>query len=284
MSNLSPEQSFQPLSVGNVVSAGVRLYRSNLKRYLILVLRSYLWSFVPIYGWAKSIEISGRISRLAYQELIHQPETLTEAYQKTDRQIWNFLVAGLLMGLINLGIAIGFFVAYGVFSVLTFIALSAFARGTVPDTVGVIASLFVGLAFLVFLLVAFLIWLRIFSRLFIYEVPLAIEDGVDGASTIGRSWTLTKGSVGRVQLIVLVAGLITYMILSPATFLMFLFIGATSSNPDDPTAGLFFLLFYGSILIGSALIHPFWQAIKAVVYYDLRSRREGLGLELRDRG
>jgi len=284
MSNLNPEQSFQPLSVGNVVSAGVRLYRSNLKRYLILVLRSYLWSFVPVYGWAKSVEISGRISRLAYQELINQPETLTEAYQKTDRQILNFLVAGLLMGLINLGLVIAFFVGYGVFSVLSFLVVAGFTRGAATDAVGVVVSLFVGLAFLVFLLVAFLIWLRIFSRLFIYEVPLAIEEGLDGASTIGRSWTLTKGSVGRVQLIVLVAGLITYMVLSPATFLMFLFIGVTSSNPDDPTAGLFFLLFYGAILLGSALIHPFWQAIKAVVYYDLRSRREGLGLELRDRG
>ncbi|MGG6283659.1 hypothetical protein ACQ4M3_18930, partial [Leptolyngbya sp. AN03gr2] len=176
MSNLSPEQSFQPLSVGNVVSAGIRLYRSNIKRYLILTLRSYLWSFIPIYGLAKSVEISGRISRLAYQELINQPETLTEAYQKTDRQVWNFLVAGLLMGLINLGLVIAFFVGYGVFSVLSFLAIAAFTRGAVSDAVGVVVSLVVGLLFLVFLLVAFLIWLRIFSRLFIYEVPLAIED------------------------------------------------------------------------------------------------------------
>ena len=31
-----------------------------------------------------------------------------------------------------------------------------------------------------------------------------------------------------------------------------------------------------------AVVLPFWQAIKAVIYYDLRSRREGLGLKLRD--
>jgi hypothetical protein len=28
------------------------------------------------------------------------------------------------------------------------------------------------------------------------------------------------------------------------------------------------------------LILPFWQTIKAVLYFDLRSRREGLGLQL----
>jgi hypothetical protein len=32
-----------------------------------------------------------------------------------------------------------------------------------------------------------------------------------------------------------------------------------------------------------ALIVPFIHTTKAVIYYDLRSRREGLGLKLRDR-
>jgi len=32
-----------------------------------------------------------------------------------------------------------------------------------------------------------------------------------------------------------------------------------------------------------ALVLPFWQAIKAIIYYDLRSRKEGLGLQMRDR-
>jgi hypothetical protein len=34
----------------------------------------------------------------------------------------------------------------------------------------------------------------------------------------------------------------------------------------------------------SIVILPLWQIIKAVIYYDLRGRREGLGLQLRDRG
>lgn len=286
MSNLSPEHSFQPLSVGNVVSAGVRLYRSNLKRYLILTLRLYLWSFVPIYGWAKSIEISGRISRLAYQELINEPETMTEAYQKTDRQIWNFLVSGLLMGLITFALFMGFFIAFIVFFMLVGLVASAIAPRSAIDTssVGVAFSIFSAIAFLVLLLVAFLIWLRVFSRLFIYEVPLAIEDGIDGATTIGRSWTLTKGSVGRIQLIILVAGLITWTIISPATFFLFALVGAGANTVDDGTSSVLVLLLYIVVLLGSGLVLPFWQAIKAVVYYDLRSRREGLGLNLRDRG
>ncbi|GAP97458.1 hypothetical protein [Leptolyngbya sp. NIES-2104] len=284
MTNISPEHSFQPLSVGNVVSAGVRLYRSNMKRYLILVLRSYLWSFVPIYGWGKSIEITGRMSRLAYQELINQPETMTEAYQKTDRQIWNFLVSGLLMGLINFGLFMAFFIGYFIFTLLTVLVLSALGSASPSDTVGIVVSVLIGLGFLAYILVAFFIWLRVFSRLFIHEVPLAIEEGIDGVTTIGRSWTLTKGSVGRIQLIILVAGLITLVIMLPAMFFVLGIIGAGADPENNPVSGLFVILFYAAILLGNALIIPFWQAIKAVVYYDLRSRREGLGLELRDRG
>ncbi len=276
MSNLSP---IQPLSVGNVVNASVKLYRSNVKRYLILVLRSYLWSLVPIYGWAKSIEISGRISRLAYQELINQPETLSEAYQKTDRQIWNFLGAGLLMGLINFALVIGAIIATFLFSFLVGIVLSALQFKPRTD---IFSSVIITLLFLLFLLVILWIWLRIFSRLFIFEVPLAIEDGVDAASTIGRSWNLTKGSVGRIQWIVLVAGLLSWILISPAFFILGV-LGAASSTSDEISA-IAGLLFYAVLFLLSALILPFWQAIKAVVYYDVRSRREGLGLELRDRG
>jgi hypothetical protein len=34
--------------------------------------------------------------------------------------------------------------------------------------------------------------------------------------------------------------------------------------------------------VSGALILPFVQTVKAVVYYDLRSQHEGLGLQLRN--
>jgi hypothetical protein len=43
------------------------------------------------------------------------------------------------------------------------------------------------------------------------------------------------------------------------------------------------LLLLGIIIASNAAILPFFQTVKAVIYYDLRSRREGLGLQLRDR-
>jgi hypothetical protein len=52
-------------------------------------------------------------------------------------------------------------------------------------------------------------------------------------------------------------------------------------------SGIFYLVYYLRILLLSfgsgALVTPFWQAMKAIIYYDLRSRKEGLGLQMRDR-
>jgi hypothetical protein len=42
------------------------------------------------------------------------------------------------------------------------------------------------------------------------------------------------------------------------------------------------LIYMMSFALGIALL-PLWQTVKAAIYFDLRNRREGLGLELRDR-
>jgi hypothetical protein len=49
----------ESLSVGNVVSAGLRIYRDHFKPYYLEALRSYLWVLVPVYGWAKCLAIQG---------------------------------------------------------------------------------------------------------------------------------------------------------------------------------------------------------------------------------
>jgi hypothetical protein len=272
MSNLSPSNPIQPLSVGDVISAGVRLYRSNLKRYLMLVLRTYLWIFVPVYGWAKSAEITARISRLAYQELINQPETLAEAQKNTEPKVWNFLGAGLLMGLIVIGIYITFLIAFFILVLIT-AGLAA-----VNPALGIVGGLLMVVAFIFGLFV----FIRVMSRVFIYDAALAIEDNLDASTCIGRSWNLTKGSVGRIQWIFFVTFLLTLIANVPSQF-----VGAlvpVGEDTDPAIAGIAMLLFFAISLIGSALITPLWQTIKAVVYYDLRARREGFGLELRDRG
>jgi len=96
--NLSSPSPIQPLSIGNVVSAGLRLYRSHLKSYFQLALKAYLWILVPVYGWAKFYAIAALISRLAFGELVNQPESVESGRRYVNSKLWQFLITALLMG------------------------------------------------------------------------------------------------------------------------------------------------------------------------------------------
>lgn len=273
MSNLSPASPIGPLSVGNVVSAGVRIYRSHLKQYFKLSLRAALWSFIPIYGSAKYVEIAGAIARLAYSELIDKPETVADARRHTSPRLWQFFVISLLIGLIALGVYIGLVIGGAIV-----IGVGAIAASTSPP----LAPLSVILG-IVFVIAVIIILIRLSSRLFITDLPMAIEDNVDSTTSISRSWSLTKGSVGRIQWIFLVALLITVLVYIPTIALYGIIISLTIRDEMPELVGLLRVVNIAIGIVLTALVMPYWQVIKAVVYYDLRARREGLGLQLRDR-
>lgn len=267
----------KPLSVGNIVSAGLRIYRDNFKKYYKLAFISYLWVLVPVYGWAKYSAIMGLLGRLAYGEVTEQPETVRDARRYTNGKMWKFLATGLLTSLILLGAIIAYAI---VILIVSAIAGVIFSQGSnsILTTIGILAVVAVVLLF-----IFGSIWL--ISRLFLVELPLAIEEGINAASTINRSWQLTKGAVGRIQLVVFIAFLISIpigLLINIVGTILQLAIGVgyetAGSNELGALATLFYFIF---VLAAGALMIPFWQAIKAVVYYDLKVRREGMGIDLR---
>jgi hypothetical protein len=262
------------LSVGNIVSAGLRIYRDNFKNYFKSAFLGYLWIFVPVYGWAKYSAMMGMIARLAYQEVAEQPETVTEAQRHVKPRMWDFLVAGIFVGLIIFVAIIPFSIIVGIVGALAGFVLDQ------DSAIGIVAGvLLIIVALLLFIFG--LLWL--ISRLFLVELPLAVEENITATSTISRSWYLTKGSVGRIQLVVLIGFLISVPILLVTNIVSFIFqmiIGAGVENAPSLAAigGILYILL---AFAGGALMIPFWQSIKAVVCYDLRIRREGMGINLR---
>lgn len=309
--NPDPRQSMGPLSVGNVVSAGLRLYRDHLKVYFGIACRATLWALLPfvilipiplvliyeqanpailgllipagfvlfVYGMAKYMVNSALISRLAFCELTNQPESARDARRQVSPKLWIFLRAYLLFLLLSFGIWIGFYLIALVLGILGgFLAVSVQDNMAILVVLGLIAIILFGIALSVII--------RIFTRLFMYEVPLAIEEDITASQTIQRSWSLTKNHVGRVFLTLTVAFLISIPIYIIVQIIVSILQGVLLRVlAADPTSVGFQIL---SIIVGyvlglvsGALLLPFWQAIKAVVYYDLRSRREGLGMQLR---
>ncbi|TAF05937.1 MAG: DUF975 domain-containing protein [Nostocales cyanobacterium] len=269
----------EPLSVGNVVSAAVRLYRSHLKEYFLLALKAYLWVFVPVYGWAKCYALSALIARLAFGDLVNQPESVNSGERFVNSRLWKFLGTMILMFLMGGGIGIGFMIVVGVLLGIP-AAMLGLQNGNLANI-----GIFVLIAIVVSI-VAIVGFVWLVTRFYLVDLPLAIEDNVDATSTIKRSWELTKGHVGRIFLISFLAVLITLplQILIQIITTVIQLIFTPLLNDGSPLFSLIFIvLLLGIILSSNAMILPFLQTVKAVIYYDLRSRREGLGLQLRDR-
>ncbi|WP_202218636.1 DUF975 domain-containing protein [Okeania sp. KiyG1] len=302
------------LSVGNVVSASIRIYRDNFKSYFGVAIRATLWYFLPflalipipivlIYGqqgnrssfllliavWlllfafctAKSIVNSAIIGRLVFGELANLPETVREVRRSLAPKIWSFLWAFFLFSLIV--ILVPFILLF----------LMSFIGGIIITILGFsvnnndLGSVILGSTFLAILFIVLAILL---ARFFILEIPLAVEEVAGATKTLGRSWELTKGYVRRIFIILVIAGLITLpvgIILQIFTTILqgILLLAISPTQPIDATNPniqfLSFLLGYAIGLLSNVFLLPFWQAIKAVVYYDLRTRREGIDLQLR---
>ncbi len=259
-SNLRPIS--EPLSVGNVVSAGLRIYRDNFKVYYLEALKSYLWIFIPVYGWAKFAAIQGVIARLAFFEVKETPESLADARRQVMPKMWMFLVVGILSFLIIFAGLIAFGIVIGLLS-----------AGLVANLQGnPLISFIFGLIILLFCLFLIFAYIWLISRISFADLAIAIDNIRESTKAIGRSWNLTQGFVVKIQIIFLIAFLLTipFSIISNLPTLLF---------PDSTTVSLINLVL--SIPFG-ALLLPFWQSIKAVIYYDLLTRKEGLGLNLRD--
>ncbi|MGK7879702.1 MAG: hypothetical protein AB4060_06330 [Crocosphaera sp.] len=278
MSNTSPEyQSLGPLSVGNVISAAARIYRDRFVVYYKLGLLSYFWLLVPIYGWAKFMAISGLLSRLAYGEVSGQPESVRDARRHINPRLWTFFGTAFLIGLIF----VGWYIFFGIIIAVIVGLLGAFVS---QANSWFLWAIFVLLAIVLFVLfIASFFWVN--SRLYLADLAIAIENQSSSTKAINRSWQLSKQFIWRIMLISFVAFLITIPIAVVLqlidtliqSILMIIF------SQDITTFGIIYypLSFIVSFSI-SAILFPFWQCIKAVLYYDLRTRKEGIDIKLRD--
>ncbi|MBF2075604.1 MAG: glycerophosphoryl diester phosphodiesterase membrane domain-containing protein [Synechococcales cyanobacterium C42_A2020_086] len=318
-----PQGSIRPLSAGNVVSAGLRLYSSHFSQYFGVAMVATLWILLPIlllallvgffvvvrdydgllgllvpawivlllYCSGKYLAGSAAISRLAYGELIHHPESARDANRYTQSRLWGFVAIGLLLGLLYTAVALGFYFVVAVVAIALLIALGGFAAlqgGSFEQALAndplVAASLV--LLVLAVIVCAILLFSWISARVAVAELPLAIESEIGASRSIGRSWELTQKHAWRIVLILFITFLITLPLQILAQIISSLLQAVlTVTIPPDSAlfTGVTLLISYIIGLASGVFLLPLWQAIKAVIYYDLRSRREGLDLQLRDR-
>jgi hypothetical protein len=302
------------LSIGNVVTTGTILYKSNFKRYFQVSLRATGWllaigfllvglgivggilfgltnsqlSLVPVglggvvatlYFVAKYATNRAVICRLAYQDLIDAPETVAVATQQLAPRTWGFLRLAGLVGFYLLLVALISYFILGILMVMV-IAAATYGFGLSIDNPNPFFLVCIGLFILGLILLWIVILIRYYAYWFIAELPLAIEQTRSANFSIDRSKQLSNTAARRVTLIITIAFLITLPINAIGNLPSFIGQIMTSVNvANNPSTqamggGLIFVGFFLNLL-GELFVMPFWQTIKAIVYYDLRNRREG---------
>jgi hypothetical protein len=252
----------------------------NMGLVLILIVLIPVWLFLLIWCMAKSLRNLGLICRLAYYELAGQPETPQHA-AKQLRTCWWFLLMQFLVGLVLQAVSfvlqIGVLIIGGVLGLLS----NTFSAGTSKEVLDLLLNLLTILGFIT-------IYFWFYIKLFVPEVALSVEPKTDGVSALGRSWQLSNGSSMRAIAALSIATFLTapLYILSLIPLVIGIGVGSTwfSGGNDNPALvavliGLLFLVLILFFLIINLFVLPFWQTLKAVLYYDFRVRKEGFGLQ-----
>ena len=298
--------SIAPLTIGNTINTAFRLYRDRFPTYVFFAVRACLWSLFPlvlqlilsqllyqtitpeqgsdiglrlflfpiqIFSAAKYLFNNAVISRLAFQDIIYQPETAGQAEKKVKPKMWRLWWMQVLIGLLGAAIILA-------------ITLSLVLVSFIP----ILGVLLILPAF--FCLPFFFLWLS--ARICIAELPLVIEDNLGSWQAIKRGWHLTKNSAWRIVGVIFIASLliIPVYILSwalasiPFWVNFSSFYSSLESVEDWQTLAenpLFFqqmAMFLTTIfLLLNILLVPFWQSLKSVIYNHLLDQKKNDGGE-----
>jgi hypothetical protein len=200
-----------------------------------------------------------------------------------NRRLWYFFIIGILLFIFSSfgSIILSYLIWIPLIILLAF--LSFLLKVNLLDFLMNLPPVILGILILVTTIVIFF-WFN--SRGFMTDLPLAIKSNISLFKTIRYSWSLTKFSLRQIQLIIVISFLTTLPTIvinsMVCTFIIALIAGIVLPNSpeNDSLIGAFYLI--SLILVNGLVTMPFWQSIKAVVYYDLRCRRDGLDLKLRD--
>jgi hypothetical protein len=256
----------RPLSVGEMLDAGFRLFNA---RFMTLVL-CVLVPVVPLTIVATALQAS--VDPYAFDL------NSTETADSGTALAGTLVAAAIQFAAATLAVA------------ACFKAISAAYLG---ERAGVGESLRYALGRVLPLIVAYLLFVIIFVIGFVLLIvpgiwigiklsmifPAVVFERKGPFGAIGRSWSLTKGNFWRTLGTLIVVFLITFVLQLVLGGVVGGILGASDSG--ELTVAILLTLVN---LITLALTYPLWAAVTTVLYYDLRVRNEGFDLQLLAQG
>ncbi|WP_126622191.1 glycerophosphoryl diester phosphodiesterase membrane domain-containing protein [Actinomyces bovis] len=231
---------------------------------------SLLTAFLNLFATAI---LSGLLIVAVSRSVLGRVADLGETWQRTKRRIWALIGQTLLIQLIVIATVL-------VCALLAVAILTAGAGATSGfDNPSVATIIAIGLSIMVLVVAVIAAALFFQTRLLVAPAALILED-VGVIDSIKRSWQLTKGSFWRVLGMNLVISILV-SIVSGTLGGIFGMAGGLSIVLSPKAFALFLSLttFLTSVVTG--LVLPFQAAANALIYIDLRMRKEGLDVDLR---
>jgi hypothetical protein len=266
-SGFRPGQQLRPLSIGEVLDAAIKLYRNNA---------AALWKIVAVLivpvGVINQAVIAASLPAGAYVSggNLYTPNgTLGTPAAGEITQIVLSVIAGVI---IQGALAMSLVDAYIGHPVdwLHSVRESAGRLGALL-WLSIIAGLGVALGFIALIIPG--VWLLV---MWCVAVPALMFEQVSGFRALGRSFELVRGRWWPTFAALFVAALMLFV----ALFLVTLVLGAIESALSVGSVGPWLVLNWLGAVVGDLIALPFIAAVIAVMYIDLRVRKEALDLEL----
>ena len=296
----------QPMRLGQVLEVGVRILRRNWPAMLVLALLfagpgALLTSVLGIRFTEVAMDILPNIE----EGLVDVNATITRAeLDRTLEALVPYLAASMLAGvLMSIG-ALAFSAvvaddyhgrapalgaalrtclrrtpsALGFMLITTLLIVAVVLAGVVAMSVatlilptssiaaggpGVFLALVMGVAMVVALVYLTMRWAPAF--------PAMVEEGIGAREALRRSWHLSGDNVWRIFIVLLLAALITAIgssVLSQIFALLLVGTFAPSLGLDELVAQSI------ALALGSVILAPLVPVLTAVLYFDLRTRRD----------
>lgn len=227
-----------------------------------------------------TVLLSGLIVVAVSRSVLGRVASSKEVWERTKSKFLPLIGLNIITSIIS-----GLMMIIGI--AVFFVLLASVASTAKTET-----ELFQGLGItLVGLLILMVISALVSSYLsikFSVASPAMVLENLGVFAAIGRSWSLTRGNFWRLFGINILTAIITSMVagifggIAGALGAIFVVVG--SSSPEDVIASLntTYILTMVTSTIAQLLILPFTSSVNALLYIDLRMRKEGLDVELRN--
>lgn len=225
-----------------------------------------------------TVLLSGLIVVAVSRSVLGRVASSKEVWERTKSKFLPLIGLNIITSIIS-----GLMMIIGI---VVFFVLLASAASTAKTDREFLQDLGVSLVGLLILMVISALVSSYLSIKFSVASPAMVLENLGVFAAIGRSWSLTRGNFWRLFGINILTAIITSMVagifggIAGALGAIFVVVG--SSSPEDVIASLntTYILTMVTSTIAQLLILPFTSSVNALLYIDLRMRKEGLDVEL----